>query len=870
MKEYVSYIIVILFLTVSNYVSAQCESFNAGIVVASDTLQCVKEKTNLTVSGASGTVSWIYSNQSGAWFPLNDVSGNTITVYPDVNTSYATYITDGLTCSDTSNKVSIEVSFFPEIPDPGRGDDKVCGLAAWPSAYPEQTGSYTEYWTKAYGPGNAIFYPDSSKYATDSVVVDAYGTYGFAWNMTDGICTKESVVEFIFNEIPIANAGLDTSYCNTFFYMNASLYFKSSIGKWFKVPGTNFTIDDVINPQTSINASEGSHKLVWEEVSVAGCRDRDTITIDVARMPSVYAGNDANTCGNELQLSATSTIYSHKWEWVEGPDSLEFDNNTSNTAMVTVNSYGEGYILQWIVVNSFCVARDTVVLNFYENPVADAGVNNNVCGSNAQLEAFPSVGTGKWTQLVGAGTAVLNNPDTILTNVFVDKAFGDYSFIWEENNNGCMDSDTLYLSFFEVPIANPGTGGIICSADSLSYKLDGVLSIGTGCWTYDGVGKLKFYPDTLTPDAIVTAQNEGSYLLTWTENSNGCTSDSTIEVKINIQPEVSVMSDTQVCGESLQIEAFSTLGESQWTKVNGSGEISFYNSEEATTNASVSEDNYGLYTVMWKADNNGCTDSALVQILFKEQPKANAGSDTSVCGLSCLLGARPTVGESGWTCIGSPDMLEFLPDSTISNAEVNVSGSGSYYLVWEEANGNCTDSDTILVSFLDVPEAIAGEDLELDNKYEAVMLANVPSNEEQGSWQLISGAGIVTNETSYNSDVTGLEIGENMFTWTVKNDLCESIDSVKLTVYDIFVPQVITPNGDGDNDCFFVTGIDEIDNVELIIMNRWGGEVYYSSDYQNEWGGFNKKGQELTNDTYFYVLKISDTRIIKSYVVIKR
>ena len=53
--------------------------------------------------------------------------------------------------------------------------------------------------------------------------------------------------------------------------------------------------------------------------------------------------------------------------------------------------------------------------------------------------------------------------------------------------------------------------------------------------------------------------------------------------------------------------------------------------------------------------------------------------------------------------------------------------------------------------------------------------------------------------------ITNLGIGENIFLWKVSNDICEAGAETRITVNDLFVPSVITPNGDGLNDYFKIS-----------------------------------------------------------------
>ena len=140
-----------------------------------------------------------------------------------------------------------------------------------------------------------------------------------------------------------------------------------------------------------------------------------------------------------------------------------------------------------------------------------------------------------------------------------------------------------------------------------------------------------------------------------------------------------------------------------------------------------------------------------------------------------------------------------------------------------------------------------------------------------GSWELVRGTGQVQDKNDPGSQVTGLSLGENEFTWEIISDVCEDVsDNIVITVNDLLTPTVITPNNDGYNDYLVFSGTDELNDNEIIIYSRWGTEVYRSKDYQNDWDGRDHNNRELPLDTYYYILKLSSGRLIKGFVEIRR
>ena len=88
-------------------------------------------------------------------------------------------------------------------------------------------------------------------------------------------------------------------------------------------------------------------------------------------------------------------------------------------------------------------------------------------------------------------------------------------------------------------------------------------------------------------------------------------------------------------------------------------------------------------------------------------------------------------------------------------------------------------------------------------------------------------------------------------------------------VYGAFckIPKGISPNNDGDNDFFELTGLG-VD--EIHIYNRYGTEVYHKINYTKEWNGTTDKGDELPSGTYFYMIRKNNSEKITGWVFVIR
>lgn len=110
--------------------------------------------------------------------------------------------------------------------------------------------------------------------------------------------------------------------------------------------------------------------------------------------------------------------------------------------------------------------------------------------------------------------------------------------------------------------------------------------------------------------------------------------------------------------------------------------------------------------------------------------------------------------------------------------------------------------------------------------------------------------------------VTAHEAGGNAAT-SMSNEVCFTLD--------VWVPNTITPNGDGFNDALIIRALAGYPGTGIHIYNRWGNLVYATDDYQNDWQGTRgKTGEALPDGTYYWVLHVSDGRTLKGYVTLLR
>ncbi len=98
-------------------------------------------------------------------------------------------------------------------------------------------------------------------------------------------------------------------------------------------------------------------------------------------------------------------------------------------------------------------------------------------------------------------------------------------------------------------------------------------------------------------------------------------------------------------------------------------------------------------------------------------------------------------------------------------------------------------------------------------------------------------------------------------------------------------PEVLSPNGDGQDDRFVIVGLSSYPENKLTVYSRWGTEVYSAMPYRNDWDGTTvpvpAKGKSkrlplapepLPSGTYQFVLETAqaDPGVIKGFLTIIR
>ncbi len=339
----------------------------------------------------------------------------------------------------------------------------------------------------------------------------------------------------------------------------------------------------------------------------------------------------------------------------------------------------------------------------------------------------------------------------------------------------------------------------------------------------------------------------GSYPVTLA-NQYGCDSVVTtvltvINVSLSVQPH-DVLCNGQTSGS---INASATGGVSPYNYVLSQGGSAIANN--ATGNFSgLGAGNYSVQAT----DDFGCTASANATV---NEPAILSSNDT-VKDVRCYGESN---GEVIITATGGTPSYVFNLDGTNSlNGIFNSLAAGNYTYTVTDAHG-CIDTASVTVT---QPQAIVVQ-LNPDSvtlKLSESAPLSVTTNYGPSAnylWTPTTGLSCFTCPNPvvmvYNDMEYHVEVSVN-----INGNDCYAYANIPVTVipnYDLFIPNVFTPNGDGNNDVFRMFGnLTALKFVEVEVFNRIGEKVFSSNDIYFEWDGY-YKGRPADAGVYVYQIK---------------
>ena len=403
-----------------------------------------------------------------------------------------------------------------------------------------------------------------------------------------------------------------------------------------------------------------------------------------------------------------------------------------------------------------------------------------------------------------------------------------------QTSSGCESGKTEIS--IKLSDATPPTGNTLqdfCSASNPTLK--DVVVTGTAINWYSSLGN---------PLSETTAlQNGETYFATQTVN--GCESTQKLAVKVNVVTNYLSANDfsDRFCNDTTA--DFKTINIDNYKKElitnpqDYTFEIRKSNGElvSGNTNLNVGPNIFDVKII----SSLGCFQFVKLSLTLNEKPKVNLPADAEFCDN-----------------VGTPLQVEFASGysylwNTGETSNSIIADKEQTYTLTVTTLAGCVNTASTIVKKAKLAEI---QNIVITNNSAMIVMS-------------VAGDYLYSlDKINWKSSNKFENLENGNYTVFVKTKLGCDLGSKSFTIFSL--SNIFSPNGDGINDTWKISGIENYPNSEIKIFDRQGkmlvnqitkGEAF-------EWNG-ESNGRKLPSDNYWYQIKLSDGRILEGYVVIK-
>jgi gliding motility-associated-like protein len=808
-----------------------CPSWAGGTAV--EGIHNLAGTIGITVPGRNST-QWTATNNAWRWFP------NGATVTPTLNwyvvgnpTPFAQGPSVTVTPAVTGNSYTCKQDYGPcnqgfEICSamPGNGPDTVFVMpqsAIIPTiTAPICIGGPTQIWCAPASATNNYVWSGpfiQGPNNTPTITVAGPGTYTCAITSTNAACAGTAQVT-IFQTPTVTIASSSPTMC--MFNTNNSLNSVSLTAAgapsytWSNIVGLVNTFTSTTQPQISFMPAPPA---IIGSVLLTGasgpCTNTATYSVLIIPNPTVTVSSPSVCAGGTVAIIANNAS-SYTWT----PTSLlnppvtgsMVVANTPTTQVYTVTGSSLG-------CNS---ATENSTVTVVANPtVMVTPLTNTICfGQSLALTASGA------TNYTWSPSGSLSNPNG--SNVVASPSVTtNYIVIGEAAT--CTASAMYQVSVIILPsiVSTPPTF-TICQYSTINIYANGASSYswspGSGLNTVNG-GQVTASPNVTTIYNI-------------TGNNGACNAFGQVTVYVVPFPNLNVSTPNGKICEGQSTNIFSS-GAMQYTIQPSTG-LSSTTSAMAIANP-ISPTNY---TIAGINTGYGINCISRKEILIDVLPTINP--EVSPNATICLGQSTKLLADGASTFSWSPGASL---NNGISNNPVASPTVTTIYTVNISHFNNCTVTQTVQVRVNPTPTVYAGEDFVV-NLDEPMYL----NGQGSGTITWVQGEEVFCPPCP-NSQIFPKQSGIYKIR-TVNEFGCIAEDEVHVEVttnFNIYIPNIFTPNEDGLNDVFIVYGTG-LTKFEMTVFDRWGEKLFVSKDQLIGWDG-SFKGKLSKNDVYPYLIQ---------------
>lgn len=630
----------------------------------------------------------------------------------------------------------------------------------------------------------------------------------------------------------------------------------------------DFTVPDtavhLLSNHWEINTGVGNDLILYDDVNMAtvtiGNMDSINLVITAISDNGCDIEYETNYIHDKVEINFIDSVYvlcegdsikvvvdpNSNWDYVWDPmDGLIFESDTDFSDPWVKPNVTTTYNVT--VTDGVCSDTGSIKIIVLESLDVSIAGDRFVCDDDVKLWVEGSVvGTMdfEWS-LDPDFDEIIYVGDTLNTSLDGENMVTYYVRV--VGGADCLSGDMsvkVTNDSFTVDVVEPNT---VCVNDSFVAEI--ILTDLELTYVWNDSPYISGGNDKKDPTVYVIDGNDSFELIFVATNANGCTYTDTIDFVLEESEIMSFTSELE-CGTFKM--CFTSTSDVDGANTNWDfGDPSTTADTDTGLEVCYTYPGPGTYTVTISDDSEIC-------------PGLTYSEDVIIPELLNLM-VEDTLFE---ICEGETVIINASGNGTISycDADGNELGTGSPFEIQPDESmvitvklsddQGCVVMETVTIVVFDV-----NMDLELEVDPDSDVIA--------GQEVMISLIGIEdgevyiwdpTGETTPVIKVRPLETTTYTVTVTDENG-CEQVLSTTVVIEEppkcdedfVFIPTAFSPNHDGENEVFQVYS-NFLESLDMIIYNRWGEEIYSTTDINGGWDG-TYKGAELSSDVYAFRIR---------------
>ncbi|WP_372746306.1 T9SS type B sorting domain-containing protein [Lutibacter sp.] len=471
-----------------------------------------------------------------------------------------------------------------------------------------------------------------------------------------------------------------------------------------------------------------------------------------------------------------------------------------------------------------------------------------------------------------------NNTSTLENPTHIFSSAGTFDVTATITNGATVNTSNIQVTIFNIPLVTSPVNLVQCDDDTDGFADFNLEQANTSISSENPAPTITYFETeanaiaNTNPIVNPTAFSNSISLTVWArvENSAGCFTTAEVNLQVvstNIPSDLMITfneCDDTVDGDStngITLFDFSAATNQVLNALLPETNLAVTYYENMTDALAEINDinpaNYRNITsfnqqIVVRVDNtlNDCFGLGYhVTLNVTSAPIFDLDSSTDLC----LTANSPTISVENPAEIYTYEWKNDLNEVVGTTQSIQVFNSG-LFTVTAFSGTNCATSKSIQVN------AIAATELTEFNNTNLIVQNNSitvdTSNLPLGNYEYALDEGTFQASNIFEN-VSG---GEH----TISIQDLENCSEGKAVVSIIAIPNFFTPNGDGFNDTWQVTGISDQPNSNIYIFDRFGKLIAILDPLGPGWDGL-YKSNPLPSTDYWYKVELEDGRILKGH-----